>query len=143
VILLDTNLLSALMQTVPDPVVLAWLDRQPPEEVWTTTINVFEIRFGLSRLAEGRRRRMLEESFALLLREDLGGRVAPFDMAAAAEAGLLAARREAAGRPGEIRDTMIGGIAIARRAVLATRNTRHFSDLGTEVVDPWSAPRGT
>jgi hypothetical protein len=33
---------------------------------------------------------------------------------------------------------MIAGIAIARRATLATRNTRHFADLPVSVVNPWA-----
>jgi len=50
----------------------------------------------------------------------------------------MAARRRA-GRGGELRDAMIAGIAIARHATLATRNTRHFADLPMAVVDPWTA----
>jgi predicted nucleic acid-binding protein len=39
----------------------------------------------------------------------------------------------------EIRDVQIAGIATVRKAVLATRNIRHFEDLGINLVDPWSA----
>jgi toxin FitB len=138
VILLDTNVLSALMRDPPNPIVLRWLDAQAPERVWTTAVSAFEVRFGLARLAEGRRRAALEAAFEALLREDLAGRVAPLDRAAAEAAGLLAARREAAGRAVDIRDTLIGGIALARRAAVATRNVRHFDDLETGVVNPWA-----
>lgn len=89
--------------------------------------------------AAGRRRTALESAFAALLREDLAGRVAPLDRAAADAAGLLATRREAAGRTVDVRDTLIGGIALARRAVVATRNVRHYADLDSGVVDPWAA----
>ncbi len=58
-ILLDTNVLSALMRDVPDPAVVGWLDAQAPERIWTTAVNALEVRFGLARLAEGRRRRRL------------------------------------------------------------------------------------
>lgn len=136
-ILLDTNVLSALMREPADATVIAWLDRQVPEEVWTTALNVFEIRFGLSRLPEGRRRRLLEAAFEALLDEDLQGRIAGLDAAAATEAGRLAARREAAGTPVDVRDTLIAGIALARRAVVATRNLRHFTDLPAGSVNPW------
>ncbi len=61
------------------------------------------------------------------------------DSAAAAEAASLTAERHKAGRPVEMRDTQIAGIALARRATLATRNVRHFSDLKVPVVDPWEA----
>jgi len=70
VILLDTNVVSALMRSEPDPIVVAWLDELPPESVWTTSITVFEIRMGLDLLADGRRRRVLEEAFSKALEED-------------------------------------------------------------------------
>ena len=56
-IVLDTNVLSALMRDGPDPIVIAWLDGLPPESVWTTAITVFEIRFGIEIVA-GRRYEM-------------------------------------------------------------------------------------
>lgn len=139
-ILLDTNVLSALMRDEPDPVVVGWLDKQAPERIWTTAVSAFEVRFGLARMAEGRRRQALEQAFEALLRDDLSGRVAPVDRVAAEAAGRLAARREAAGQTVDLRDTLIGGIALTRRAAVATRNVRHFTDLDTDVLDPWGAP---
>jgi predicted nucleic acid-binding protein len=138
-ILLDTNVISALMQRHPDPLVVGWLDGQPAESVWITAVTVFEVRFGLDLLASGRRRRQLEEAFAKALEEDFEGRVLPFDQAAAQEAGAIAAARRRAGRPIEIRDVEIAGITAARKATLATRNIRHFEGLGLKLVDPWSA----
>jgi predicted nucleic acid-binding protein len=49
----------------------------------------------------------------------------------------LAAERKKRGRPVDMRDTFIAGIALAQSATLATRNTRHFDDLATPVVNPW------
>jgi predicted nucleic acid-binding protein len=138
VILLDTNVVSALMRVEPDPIVVEWLDGQPAESVWTTAITVFEVRFGLELLTAGRRRRLLEEAFAKALEEDLEGRVLSFDPAAAQAAGRLAAERRHAGRTVEIRDVQIAGIAAARKATLATRNLRHFEGFGLTLVDPWS-----
>ena len=136
-IILDTNVLSALMRQTPDAPVVAWLDRQPAESVWITSITLFEARLGLALLPKGRRRRTLEAAFARLLEEDLENRVLDFDSAAATEAALLAAQRQKTGRPVDMRDTQIAGIALARRATLATRNVRHFQDLNVPVVDPW------
>ncbi len=137
-ILLDTNVLSALMQRRADPAVVAWLDGLPAESVWTTSITVFEVRFGLELLADGRRRRELEDAFAKALEEDFEDRVLPFDRAAAQASGEIAARRRHAGRAVEIRDAQIAGIAAARKATLATRNTRHFEGIGIALVDPWA-----
>jgi predicted nucleic acid-binding protein len=137
VILLDTNVLSALMRRTPDPAVTVWLDGQPAESVWITSLTVFEIRVGLALLPQGRKRRTLTAAFDRLLEEDLEQRVASFDARAAAAAAELAATRQRAGRPIDLRDTLIAGVAIAHRATLATRNVRHFSDLDLPVVNPW------
>lgn len=133
--LLDTNVVSALM--AQDARVIEWLDAQPAESIWLTSITVFETRFGLALLPVGRRRTALEQAFEDLLQLDLEQRIVDFDGAAAVSAARLAAVRQQAGKPVDMRDTQIAGIAIARRATLATRNLKHFSDLPTPVVDPW------
>ena len=138
-ILLDTNVLSALMREAPEAAVIGWLDRQPAESIWISSVTLFEVRLGLGLLPAGRRRRALDAAFARLLEEDLQNRVLDFDSSAAIEAATIAAERQRAGRPVDLRDTQIAGIALARRATLATRNLRHFKDLKVPVVDPWQA----
>jgi len=64
---------------------------------------------------------------------------AGFDVPAAVSAGHVAATQRRAGRPVEFRDVFIAGITAARKATLATRNTRHFDGLGLAVVDPWAS----
>ena len=136
-IILDTNVLSTLMLRTPDRAVVAWLDGQPPESIWTTSITLFEVAFGLALLPAGKRRKALEDAFAIAFAEDLGERVLAFDEDAARHAAVLAARARRAGQPVEIRDVQIAGIAHARRAALATRNTRHFEGFGVRLIDPW------
>ena len=138
-IVLDTNVVSALMRRNPEPKVVAWLDGLPAESVWTTAITVFEVQFGLALLVPSRRRRQLEEAFARALEEDLEHRILPFDQSAARVAGAMAAKRRRAGRSVEIRDALIAGIVAARKASLATGNGRHFEGLDLPVIDPWSA----
>lgn len=138
-IILDTNVLSALMRTAPDAPVVTWLDRQPAESIWITSITLFEAYLGLALLPSGRRRQTLEAVFARLLKEDLENRVLDFDSAAATQAASLAVERQKNGRPVDMRDTQIAGIALARRATLATRNLRHFADLKISIVNPWAA----
>lgn len=140
-IVLDTNVVSSLMRAPSEMVVVRWLDLQPAESIWTSSITVFEARLGLALLPKGRRRQLLEAAFDDLLAEDLEHRVLDFDSAAATEAATLAAARQRAGRPVDMRDTQIAGIALARRATLATRNVRHFEDLKVAVVNPWDAGR--
>lgn len=136
-IVLDTNVLSALMRDKPDPTVVTWLDNQPAESIWTTSVTVFEIRTGIELLVPSPRRKRLDEMFSQLLDEDLDGRVQSFDLTAATAAGTIAATQQKAGRTVEIRDVQIAGIAAARRATVATRNTRHFDGTGVDLINPW------
>jgi predicted nucleic acid-binding protein len=139
-IIVDSNVISALMLATPDPVVLSWFDRQPTTSIWTTSITIFEIRFGLEIMPAGRRRSNLQAQFERVIDEDLEQRVLAFDPAAAKEAATLMANRQRTGRVGDLRDTMIASIALTHRATLATRNVRHFQDLSVPVVDPWQTP---
>ena len=125
-IILDTNVLSELMQKAPDPSVVEWLDRQPAESVWITSITLFEACLGLALLPKCRRRQALELAFEQLLVEDLEERVLDFDRSAAEAAAGLAAERQQNGRTVDMRDTQIAGNVIARRAALATRNLKHL-----------------
>lgn len=137
-IVLDTNVLSELIKPTPDAAVLAWLDAQLDDEVWTTAVTVFEVRFGLSVLPDGRRRRALTEAYEQVLHEDLAGRIIDLDPGAASEAARIAGALRDMGRPVEIQDVLIAGSVGSRRGTLATRNIKHFADTGIPLIDPWT-----
>ena len=136
-ILLDTNVLSEIMQQIVDPAVVEWLNRQPRASVWTTAITILEIRRGILSLPNGKRRFRIAQEFDRLVEGVLEGRVAGFDEAAAEATAALITEREKRGVDLDLEDSMIAGIAIARHATLATRNARHFNDLPGKVVNPW------
>ena len=136
-IVLDTNVISALMRKEPERPVVSWLDAQPTASIWITAITVMEIRFGLQTMPKGRRQDAFLRLFDLLLKNMIEGRIASFDAEAGIHAAELMAQRKRVGRPAEVRDTMIAGIALANRATLATRNKQHFKDLPLSVINPW------
>ena len=138
-IILDTNVISEFMRDDPDPAVVTWLDGQPRASVWTTSINVYEIRAGLHAMPAGKRRTSRVLTFEYILKEAIQGRIAAFDLEAALQAAELEASRSARGRPVDPRDTMIAGIVMASHATLATRNVKHFEDIASSVVNPWGA----
>ena len=138
-IILDSNIVSALMREEPDRVIIAWLDLQRRDLLWTTAVTILEIQYGLAVMPMRQRRNQRLAAFGQVIVEDLENRILPFDQTAAEEAATLMASRHRAGRSVEPRDTMIAGIALAQRATLATRNVRHFDDLTVPVVDPWHA----
>ena len=136
-IVLDTNVISALMRREPEEPVVKWLDAQQAASVWITAITVMEIRFGLQTMPKGRRQDALISAFEMMLKSMIEGRIASFDAEAGIQAAELMAQRKRKGRPAEVRDTMIAGIVLANRATLATRNTQHFEDLPVTVINPW------
>jgi len=136
-ILLDTNVISAVMQRRPEPAVLTWLDAQAADSLWISSVTLFEANFGIAAMVDGRRKAGLQQAFEALIADDLGFRVAAFDVAAAERAAKLSAQRKRQGRPVDIRDTFIAGIALSHGATIATRNVRHFEDLTVSVIDPW------
>jgi len=137
-IILDTNVISALMRPAPDDDVIRWLNSQPRPSIWTTSVTIFEIEFGLRTMPAGRRQASMAASFQSWLQNIIQERIANYDNAAAVCAAELAAVRQIRGRPGELRDTMIAGIVLASHATLATRNVKHFADIAKSVVNPWN-----
>ena len=137
-ILLDTNVVSELMLPQPAMAVAQWLDRQAVTSLWITAVAEMEIRYGILSLGPSRRRDTLASAFERFVSEVISDRVAVFDVAAARAAAELMADRKRRGRPVDIRDTLIAGIALASNATVATRNVAHFADFNINVVNPWA-----
>jgi|SRR5580692_9332108 predicted nucleic acid-binding protein len=135
-IILDTNVLSALMRDVPERKVVSWLDRQPQGSIWTTSISVLEIQGGLQIMSLANEKAELSQQFERLL-DSIYHRIAVFGEEAARLSANLTISRQNKGRVGDLRDTMIAGIVLAHHATLATRNVAHFSDITAKVVNPW------
>jgi predicted nucleic acid-binding protein len=136
-IILDTNVVSEIMRPMPDERIPRWLDQQPRTSIWTTSVTVFEIRFGLESMPAGKRRSALMDSFERWLGEVVQQRIASYDETAARRSAELAAEKQRKGRPGELRDTMIAGMVLASHAKLATRNVKHFEEIASSLVNPW------
>jgi len=136
--ILDTNVVSALMNDSPDEQVVSWLNRQAESSIWMSSITIFEIEFGLQIMPAGRRRTALAHRFAHTLGE-MERRIAVFDEDAARETASLMAMRQKKGLVRDLRDSMIAGIVLSRHASLATRNLTHFADIAAAVVNPWAA----
>lgn len=136
-IVLDTNVVSELMRPAPAPEVLAWLDAQNPEQLWLNSVVVAELLVGVWRLADGRRKQALAQAVGDMLEQDFAGRVLPFDVDAASAYAALVTQRERQGRPVAMADAQIAATCLAHGAQLATRNHRHFEELGVRLVNPW------
>jgi predicted nucleic acid-binding protein len=136
-IVLDTNVVSEFMKAVPNATVVNWLHQQPSDEIWTTSITVFEIQYGLSILPDGKRKRGLVHQFELALKHDFDGRILDFDADAALAAADISANYKKAGQGADVRDVQIAGIVASKGWTLATRNTNDFRLADVDLVDPW------
>lgn len=138
-IIIDTNVVSELLRPVPEPQVEKWLSEQDGRIVYLTAISEAELRHGLAIMPTGKRRASLTDTVDRILREDLAGRILPFDSNAAQSYAVIAAARRSAGRPIAQADCQIAAIAHARRAIVATRNTLDFEGCDIDLINPWNA----
>ena len=137
-IILDTNIVSELLRPVPEPKVEAWLAAQDRGKVYLTAISEAELRYGMTILADGKRRDALTEAVDAMLRGNFQDRILPFDSTAAEAYAAIAAERHGAGRPISQFDCQIAAISRAQGATVATRNTKDFEGCGIEIIDPWT-----
>ncbi|ROT94632.1 type II toxin-antitoxin system VapC family toxin [Histidinibacterium lentulum] len=138
-IILDTNVISELLRPAPEPRVELWLSAQDGLNVYLTAISEAELRYGLAIMGNGKRRAALIDAVDRILREDLAGRILPFDSDAAQSYATIAATRRSAGRPIAQADCQIASIAHSRGATVATRNTPDFEGCEIDLINPWTA----
>lgn len=119
------------------PAVLKWISKQPALQVYTSSITVAEILYGIEVLPQGQRRRELLEGAERMLTQVFAGRILVFDEAAARSLSQIAAERRRHGRPIAEMDAQIAAIASVHDALLATRNSSDFEDCGVRLINPW------
>lgn len=137
-IVLDTNVFSALMNLGREPSVAAWFGSQNPLLIYVPTPVIFEIHYGIDILPHGRQKRDVAQRFAHTFARVIGDRVLDFDSAAAEAAAALYALKANRNRTERVVDIQIAGIAKAAKASVATRNIKDFNKLGVKIVNPWS-----
>jgi len=140
VIVVDTDVVSELMRPSPSPRVRDWINAQAPGELCTTAVTLAEIRYGLERLPDGRRKDSLLATATEVFTEFTDS-IQPFDADAAIWYATILARRDRLGLPIDGFDAQIAAICRTRGAALATRNAEDFRETGIDVIDPWQEGR--
>ena len=136
--LLDTNVISEPMKARPNAGVLAWLAQIDEDSVFLSVVTITELRYGIERLASGRRRDRLDSWLRKDLRLRFGERILPVNLEIADACGRLVARCESLGRPIEPRDAFIGATAEVHGLTLVTRNASDFQTTVKAIVTPWA-----
>ena len=137
-IVIDTNVLSDTMRPVPSPAVVAWLNRQDIKTLYITAVSLAELRFGVARLDDGRKKADLSKRLDLMLKLVFEDRILPFTAAAAQ---VFADRMAAARRNGtavSFQDGMIAATVAANGFSIATRDINPFDAMGVSILNPWS-----
>ena len=135
-IILDTNVVSELMRQSPAQVVADWSLSQNAQDLFTTSVTLAEIRYGIERLADGQRKAQLRAKAADIFFA-LADKVLPFDARAALRYATLMADRGRAGQPMAGFDAQIAAICLSYSAALATRNLKDFQQTGLDLINPW------
>src|SRR5688572_30771620 len=108
-IILDTNVVSALMRPAMNTRVIQWVDTKPSSNLWITAITLLEIRSGLLFMPDGRRKEALVAGFEKLLSGLFAGRVQPFDSSSAEHASRVDLLQYRRGNNVGIGDIQIAG----------------------------------
>lgn len=136
--LLDTDVVSESITPSPDPRLARWLAGVDEDLVFLSVATVAEIRYGIERMGEGRRREELAAWLAAELVPRFEDRLLPIDRRVADLWGVMMARGRRAGTALDAMDAFVAAVADERGLTLATRNVRHFDALDIPLLDPWS-----
>ncbi len=136
--LLDTNVISEPMKVRPNSGVLAWLAEADEDRVFVSVVTITELRYGVERLAPGKRRDLLNRWLQKDLIPRFAGKILPIDVEVADLCGKLVALSESKGRPLEARDGFIAATAEAHGMALVTRNASDFEPTVKAIVTPWT-----
>ena len=135
-IVLDTNVVSEAMKPSAEPKVIDWLNRQPAETLFLTSVTLAELLFGITALPEGKRKNTLASALDGLLKL-FDERILPFETNAAQSYAALPSHARAVGKGFPTPDGYIAAIAKATGFSVATRDTAPFDAAGVAVINPW------
>ncbi|MDM4770911.1 type II toxin-antitoxin system VapC family toxin [Solimonas sp. SE-A11] len=138
-IVLDTHVIAEPLRARPSAAVLAWLNAQAPDSLFTTTLNLAELYAGIAVLRSGKRPSELQGAVRATIGRLFGGRVLEFDVAAAESYAVIAERARSSGQAVPHDDALIASIAMAHGFAVASRNAGHFDGAGIMVINPWGS----
>jgi predicted nucleic acid-binding protein len=136
--LLDTCVISELVKPNPDKNVVNWIQDTPTERLFLSIITIGEIRKGLTKLPDSKRKDLLTNWLNSLL-EDYQNRIISIDLTVAENWGIIQGKSEKKGLAMPSIDSLIAAIAYAHNLVLVTRNVDDFETSDLPIKNPWSS----
>lgn len=137
--LLDTNCISELVHSKPEPRVLQWMDAADESLLYLSVLTLGEIRKGVAQLPQSKRRTQLETWLELELQARFSGRILFIDASVADRWGLLAAEAKRKGRPLASVDGLLAATALHHNLTIVSRNVDDFAGTQVPILNPWEA----
>jgi toxin FitB len=137
--LLDTNVLSELRRRKPSPKVVAFVAGQPLEQLYTSVVNIAEIRYGIESVAEIEKRAELNDWLTHKVRPMFEQRVLSVSEDIMFKWRLLVAEGRRVGHTFSQPDLIIGATALVHGLTVVTRDARDYARARVPFFDPWTA----
>lgn len=137
--LLDTNCISELVRSKPEPLVLEWIKTANESLLYLSVLTIGEIRKGVAALPQSRRRTQLESWLELDLQARFSERILSIDTQIADRWGLLAAEARRKGRALSAIDGLLAATALHHNLTIVSRNVSDFAGTQVLILNPWEA----
>jgi predicted nucleic acid-binding protein len=135
--LLDTNIVSELVKSKPEPLVTDFISSKPLDSLHLTEITFAEIRFGIERQPDPLKRSSLLSWLDHQLRPMFEGRVLIIDEDVILRWRLMIEEGRKQGRTYSQPDLFIAACAAVHGLTVVTRNDSDFAGTGVGVANPW------
>ena len=134
--LLDTCVISELVRPSPNQNVVKWLNDIPNETFFLSVITIGEIRKGITKLPESKKKNRLTSWLHTLI-EDYQERILPIDLHVAENWGIIQGKADTNGTPLASVDSLIAAIACTHNLIVVTRNEKDFTASTVLLLNPW------
>lgn len=136
--LLDTCVISELTKPISDARVTSWLENTPTETMFLSVVTIGEIRKGLTKLPDSKKKTKLENWLSNLVME-YSDCILAIDLTMMENWGFLQGRAEKAGTPMSSMDSLIAATVYTHNLILVTRNEKDFVPSQVPIVNPWKS----
>lgn len=134
--LLDTCVISELVKATPNQDVINWIMNTPSERLFLSVISIGEIRKGITKLPDSKKKHRLTNWLNTLL-EDYQARIYPINLTVAENWGIIQGKAESIGSPVASVDSMIAAVARTYNLIVVTRNESDFAATNVTILNPW------
>ena len=141
--LMDTNVISELLQEHPGRKLLRWVKEQADQNraIHVSALSKAEIESGIYYMVDGEKKRTLSnnaETFFTAQKK----RCYAFNARSAIYYAKIWADNRKTGRNIGAMDTMIAAVAVQHKLTLVTGNVKHFADIeNLKIINPWDSQK--